>query len=59
MGGWVAGEMENKAIFQLEVVVEVEVELGKIYNGILLLEQLPIYIFFNGKLGYRGPTQPT
>ena len=24
-GGWVAGEMENKAIFQLEVEVEVEV----------------------------------
>ena len=23
MGGWLAGEMENKAIFQLEVEVEV------------------------------------
>ena len=28
MVGWVAGEIENKAIFQLEVVVEVEVEVG-------------------------------
>ena len=28
VGGWVAGEMENKAICQLEVEVEVEVEVG-------------------------------
>ena len=27
-GGWVAEYMENKAIFQLEVVVEVKVEFG-------------------------------
>ena len=28
LAGWVAGEMENKAIFQLEVGVKVEVEVG-------------------------------
>ena len=32
LGGWVAGEMENKAIFQLEVKVEIEVEVGAWQN---------------------------
>ena len=46
-----AGEMENKAIFQLEVVVEVEVEVGAWqlriicqYNMRLLSEHGKAYI---------------
>ena len=49
MVGWVAGEMENKAIFQLEVEVEVEVGAWEYSDipppGLILCKCIFLYKF--------------